>query len=111
MVHLSILHEDGIMVTCANPIYLTGPTDFRPGGRVTFEVLEADAAHLKRLIGKTETFGLDPQQLPFSAQLTALEPCESTVDALSLLRYKPAMRAVLSIHRMVDFTAEQKNAN
>jgi hypothetical protein len=111
MAHLSILHQDGIMVTCANPVHLTEPADFRDGGRIAFEVLEADASYLKRLIGKTETFGLDPQQLPLSARLIALEPCKSTVDALSLLRHKPAMRGVLSIHRVIDFTAEQENAN
>ena len=99
------------MITCANPVYLIEPADVRDGGRITFEVLETDASYLKRLIGKTETFGLDPQQLPFSARLIALEACKSTVDALSLLRHKPAMRAVLSIHGVIDFTAEQENAN
>ena len=57
--NLSILSEDGILTTCANPIYVTtSPIDLRPGASVTFEVLESDAASLKRLAGKMETFVL-----------------------------------------------------
>jgi hypothetical protein len=65
-------------------------------------VLEADASSLKRLIGKTETFGVDSRQLPFIGKLVSLERCTSSVDALSLIREKPAMRGVILIERLID---------
>jgi|HubBroStandDraft_2_1064218.scaffolds.fasta_scaffold161372_1 hypothetical protein len=111
MATLSILAEDGMMITCANPIYLTSPIDYSRGSKVTFEVLEANASSLKRLAGKIETFGVDPQQFPFSAELTSLEPCTSTVTALALLRDRPAMRGVLTVHGMIDLVGRQKTPN
>jgi hypothetical protein len=102
MAALSILHEDGVMVGCANPIYLTCAMEYRRGAKVTFEVLEADASYLKRLVGKTETFALDPQHPPFTAQLTSLDSCKSTVPALAALRDRPAMCGVLSVHGAIN---------
>jgi hypothetical protein len=111
MATLSILAEDGIMITCANPIYLASPIDCSRGSKVTFEVLEVDASFLKRLAGKIETFGLDPTQPPFTAELTSLESCASTVPALALLRDRPAMRGVLTVREMVDLVGQQKTPN
>jgi hypothetical protein len=111
MATLSVLSEDGMMVICASPIYLTSAIEYRPGAKLMFEVLEADATSLKRLVGKTETFGMDPTQLPFTAQLTNLESCTSTVEALALLRDRPAMRGVLVIRGLVDLTKPLENLN
>jgi len=102
MYALSRLEEDGLMILCASPVYPTSQPDYRPGARLTFEVLEVDASSLKRLVGKTETFGTDPQQLPFIGKLVSLDHCTSTVVALSRLRHKPAMRGVIVIERMID---------
>lgn len=111
MATLSILEEDGILVTCANPIYPTSPVDSHRGAKITFEVLEVDASSLKRLAGtgRMETFVMDPHQFPFSAELTTLEPCTSTVPALSLLRDRPAMRGVLTVHGVIGLVGQQKN--
>jgi hypothetical protein len=103
MASLSILSEGGLMVGCANPIYLTSEADYREGAKLTFEVLEADASSLRRLLGKIDTFGIDPREPVFIAELTSLEPCESTVEALALLRDKPAMRGTLTVFRTVSF--------
>ncbi len=73
---LSILNEVGIAVGCANPIYLTSELDQGPGARITFEVLEADASYLKRLVGKIETFGIESSRGLFLAELTSLEAGE-----------------------------------
>ena len=86
-----------MMVGCANPIYLTSEPDYSTGARITFEVLESDAGSLKRLVGKVETFGFDPKVPPFRAELTSLETCTSTVQALSLMRATPAMRGVFTV--------------
>jgi hypothetical protein len=100
---LSVVSEDGLAMHCASPVYPTSQPDYRPGARLTFEVLEVDASSLKRLVGKAETFVVDdPRQVPFIGRLASLEPCTSSVEALSLMRYKPAMRAVIVIERMVD---------
>ena len=96
MAFLSIA-RDGMMVGCANPIYLTSEPDYSSGAKITFEVLDADASVLKRLVGKVETFGFDPSRPPFRAELTSLEPCTSTVVALSLMRDRPAMLGVFTV--------------
>lgn len=96
MAFLSIA-RDGMMVACANPLYLTSEPDYSSGAKITFEVLEADASVLKRLIGKVETFGFDTSRPPFQAKLTSLEPCTSTVLALSLMRERPAMRGIFTV--------------
>jgi hypothetical protein len=99
------------MIRCASPLYPVSQPDYRPGARITFEVLEADAASLKRLVGKTETFGTDPEHPPFIGQLVSLEPCSSSVAALSLMREKPAMRGVIVIERLVDLRDAAQNQN
>lgn len=110
MATLSILAEDGIMITCAN-IYPRFPIDCRAGAKIIFEVLEVDASSLKRRVGKTETFGLNTDQLPFTGQLTSLEPCTSTVPALALMRDRPALRGVLTVYGPVNLVGQQGNAN
>ena len=104
---LSILPKCGLMVLCAKPIYLTSPVDLRPGSTVTFEVLEPDASHLRRVLRKLETFGLGAEHAPFMAELTSLERCRSTVAALAFLRDRPAMRGVLTVRGEVDFETKQ----
>jgi sulfur transfer protein SufE len=96
MAFLSIA-RDGMMVGCANPIYLTSEADYSSGAKITFEVLESDAAVLKRLVGTVETFGFDTTRPPFRAELTSLDPCTSTALALSLMRDRPAMRGVFTV--------------
>jgi hypothetical protein len=54
MAFLSI-ERDGMMVGCANPIYLTSEPDYSAGAEITFEVLESDAGVLKRLVRNVET--------------------------------------------------------
>jgi hypothetical protein len=111
MYALSRLAEQGIMIRCASPVYAVCEPDYRPGARLTFEVLEADASSLKRLVGKTETFGTDSEHLPFIGQLVSLEPCTSSVAALSLMRAKPAMRGVIVIERLVDLRDPAQTEN
>jgi len=93
------------MIGCANPIYVTSDMDFRRGAKVIFEVLEADASSLKRLLGEMGTFALDEQHAPFSAHLTSLEPCATTIPALALLG-KPVMRGVLTVHGAINTEKE-----
>jgi len=97
MAFLSIV-KDGMMVGCANPIYLTSEADYGSGAKITFEVLGSDAAFLKRLVGKVETFGFDSTRPPFRTELTSLGTlAKSTVIALSLMRDRPTMRGVLTV--------------
>ena len=103
---LSVLDHDGIISICANSIYLTSEMDLRRGAKVTFEVLEVDASRLRRLVGQVATFGFDPKQALFNAELTSLEPCTSTVLALSLMRHKPAMRGVLTIQGPINLETQ-----
>src|SRR5262249_12544640 len=99
MAHLSVLSGRGVMVGCASPIYLTSEADYGSGSKLTFELLEADASLLKLLVGKTDTFSIDSRHPRFLAELTSLEPCESTVAALAPLRHQPAMRGILTVLR------------
>lgn len=92
MAALSVL-KDGIFVVCANPIFPISDVD----GTLTFEVFEADAASLKRSLGKLDEYCLDDKH--FSGKLVSLEMCRSTHPGLALLRNKPTMRAVMTIHK------------
>jgi len=67
MAFLSI-ERDGMMVGCANPIYLTAESNYSSGAKITFEVLESDAGSLKRLVGKVETFGFRPEPTAISSR-------------------------------------------
>ena len=56
---LSIVrNENKAVILVANPLYLTSPFTAQAGGRVRFEVLEADAAGLKPLIGTKQLYYL-----------------------------------------------------
>jgi len=102
---LSILGEGGVMLGCANPIYLTSEMDYSRGAKVIFEVLEADASQLKRLLGKMEHLALDSQHPPFSATLTSLEPCKTTIHALAVFK-TPVMRGILTVHGKINSERE-----
>jgi hypothetical protein len=88
--------EGGPAFGCANPIYLTSELSLRTGDKITFEVLDADASQLKALVGKMELFALDSKV--FWGTLVSLDPCESTVSSLALMRYRPAMCGVFEVH-------------
>ena len=90
---LSIVrNEDKAVILVANPLYLTSPFTAQWGGRVTFEILEADAGRLKDLIGTKQLYYLENEL--FWAQLESLEPCESTHPRS---RKKTIVRGVFSI--------------
>jgi hypothetical protein len=102
---LSVFAKEGGTVSgCANPIYLTSEVSFRPGDKLTFEVLEQDASQLKSLVGKFELFGLDSRA--FFAQLVTLERCQSTVPALAMMRDRPTMRGILEIYPAPSWETE-----
>jgi len=106
---LSVLDsETGMMIGCADPIYITSAIDYRTGAEITFEVLEADASSLEQRLGKRDEYGFDPSHPPFFAVLTSLDSCQSTHPALALLRDRPTMRGVLRVSGVstVDGTAE-----
>ena len=102
------VYNEGIMVSCADPIFLTSGLDYRLGAEITFEVLDVDALGLKRRLGKVEQYGIDSSRPPFSAVLTTLEPCQSTHSALSLERGRATMRGVLKVRGFttIDVKAE-----
>jgi hypothetical protein len=93
---LSMLY-DGIAIVLANPVYFLRDPDIRVGSKLTFEVLEADAGSLRRRLNQKEHLILGAATESFTAQITSIEPCESTVMALSLLRHKPTVRCELTI--------------
>jgi hypothetical protein len=96
---LSVRHEDGIFVTCANPIFiLSGPES----GTLVFEVFEIDSIMLKNRLGKFEHYGLDPTQPSFFGKVTNIEPCESTHPGLLYLREKPTLRVSIEVHNFHD---------
>ena len=89
------IHHDDTFATCAN-IFLTSPVAFRPGGTVTFEVLECEASILKELVGRTETFCLD-LACSFVAEITTLEPCIKNAATGAVL----TRRGVLGVRSQV----------
>jgi hypothetical protein len=97
--------EGGPACGCANPIHLTSEASFRPGDKLTFEVLERDASQLKSLVGKTELFGLN--STAFFGKLLSLEPCESTVSALAMMRDRPALRGIFEVYPTPSLGTEQ----
>ena len=104
---LSILLEDGtldppsVLVSCANPIFLCTEPVFSAGVDFLFEVLEADARMLQSRLNKQEQYSLDSGPL-FFGELKSLQPCDSTHPALGLLRYKPTLRGVMTVHKIVN---------
>jgi hypothetical protein len=93
MAALSVLH-DGMFVGCANPIFPISESE----GSLIFEVLENDAALLKRRLGKIDEYCLNAGK-PFSGKLESLEICQSTHQGLAYLRHKATMRAVMTIRK------------
>jgi hypothetical protein len=94
MACLSAFDRD-IFIVCANPIY---PLSDLNSGILSFEVLEVDAGMLKRRLGKVEQyhFGSEPA---FYGTVTSIEKCESTHQALSLMRHRPTVRVMLAVHQ------------
>ena len=107
MASLSVLGEGGIVMGCANPIFIISDEGRSKGAKLVFEVFEADASGLRARLGKLDQYGIDPRHLMFSAKLTSLEPCESTHPGLALLRDKPTLRGVLTIEGEIDLTKLQ----
>jgi hypothetical protein len=94
---LSVFISHGPAKIVANPIFLfSRPEEYLPGGRLEFEVLEADADALKPLIGKQQYYVLDGT-MPAWGQLEELQPCVSTHPGLEYRRAKPTLRGVLTI--------------
>jgi hypothetical protein len=80
----------------ANPIFLTSPLRTEGGAEVTFEVFDIDAGALRELVGTKQLYHLD--NTLFWAELKSLLPCQNTHPGLSLLRHKPTLRGVFSMH-------------
>jgi hypothetical protein len=99
--------ESGLMIGCANPIYLTSGLDYEPGAEIVFEVDERDSSMLKARLGRREQYGIDTSKPPFFAVLTSLNPCRSTQFALLALE-RPTLRAVLKVEGFstIDVKAE-----
>ena len=68
---LSVIEHDGRAVVVAKPIFVISVTDTK----LTFEVLEQDAAALIPLIGKWQTYAHGSN--PFFGQLKSLDTCET----------------------------------
>lgn len=106
---LSVLSEDSslepsaVFVMCANPIVLTCEPQFRSGDEITFEVQEIDAASLKTRLGEHEQYAIDSGPI-FWAQLTSLDPCQTTDRAFALVG-KPMLRGVLTVRHVINQTA------
>jgi hypothetical protein len=75
-------------------------------GVFRFEVLAKDGAALARLLGKTKMLSLDGDVL-FRGKLEALELCQRTHPALSLLRQGQTQLATMTVHE--DMTTEPPN--
>lgn len=105
MATLSVV-DDGMLIVCANPVFPI--LDPNPGvNTITFEVFEADAASLKRRLGKVENYVLDGP--PFFGELISLESCQSTHPSLSLMRDRLTMRGVMKIHETLSTLTQQKS--
>lgn len=110
MASLSILSEDGVIIGCANPIFIISDGGRQKGAELVFEVFERDATGLRARLGKYEQYGIDPTQLMFTAKLTSLEPCESTHPGLALLRERPTLRGVLRIEGEIDLITKSPDS-
>jgi hypothetical protein len=102
MAALSVQNESGVFVGCASPIYLASQVDMRKGAKLIFEVLEADASILKQMVRQVATFGLGTDQPPFVAEVTSVVGCASTASGLEMLRDRPTVRCVLTIHGAIN---------
>ena len=94
MACLSVFDRD-IFIVCANPIY---PLSDLTSGILSFEVLEVDAVMLKRRLGKVEQYHIDSEP-EFYGTVTSIEKCQSMHPALSLMRDRPTVRVMLSVHQ------------
>jgi hypothetical protein len=78
----------------ANPVFVISPIqECRNGTELIFEVFEADAEALKRLVGAPQLYVFNSTSA--WGKLKSLDPCESTHPGLAYLRNKPTLRGVL----------------
>lgn len=110
MADLCVLAEDGIIISCANPIFIISDGGRKKDAKLVFEVFDNSASGLRRRLGRSDNYGVDPNQPLFSAKLTSLEPCESTHPGLALLRDRPTLRGVLTIDGEIDLIGRRRNS-
>ncbi len=110
MASLFVLSEHGVVVGCANPIFIISDGGRKTGAKLVFEVFDNSARGLRRRLGKPDTYGIDPTQPLFSAILTSLEPCKSTHPGLALLRDRPTLRGVLTIEGEIDLIGGHRDS-
>jgi hypothetical protein len=110
MAYLSVLAEDGIIIGCANPIFVISDGGRKKGAELVFEVFDKDAAGLRARLGKFDNYGVNPNQPLFSAKLTSLEPCESTHPGLALLRDRPTLQGILTIEGEIDLIGKPQDS-
>lgn len=94
---ISIVKDGGRATILASGVYPVG--DFSPtfAGEFTFEALERDGRALERCLGERHLLSLDGGQV-FWGELISLAPCTSTVQALALMRERPALRGVFRVY-------------
>ncbi len=89
MATISKIIDRGPAVVLMNAAHITAEDD----NHIEFEVLEADANSLLRFVGIKQLLAYNG--VSFWGELTSLEPCSSTTEALGLLRDKPTLRGVI----------------
>jgi hypothetical protein len=114
MSDLQVLLDDDqigpVLVSCAHAIFLNVEPVLRDGSEFSFEVLEKNAAKLKSRLNKQEQYSLDGGP-HFWGELRFLRPCEGTDPANALIRFEPALRGSMKVHKMVDLDASPNQQN
>lgn len=104
MATLGMIHKDGVVIGCAQNIYVTSAVDFRQGAKLTFEALETDAP-MNHLLNKTEGFVLEGYA-PFTAELTRFEGCDETVVPQLAILCRPIIRGELTVYGPMNLEAK-----
>jgi hypothetical protein len=89
MTSLSVIENGLPAIVVANPIFPLSTDQTR----ITFEILEDDAAALRRLVGRAAFYVIDG--VSAAVRLKSLAACTSTHPGLALMREKPTLRGVL----------------
>jgi hypothetical protein len=97
-------------VSCAHSIFLNVEPVLRGGSEFSFEVLEKDAAMLKSRLNKQEQYSLDGGPR-FWGELRSLRAYESTDPANALIRFEPALRGSMKVHKMVGLDTSPNRQN
>ncbi len=92
MAAISKISEGRPAIVLANPVYVISHTS----EHVEFEILEADAAALRQLVGTPQLLAMDG--IPLWGQLLSLVCCSSTAPGLGMLRERQALRGVLRVY-------------